>query len=93
MVTFFHGAGNGKSHSSRLAGLSRTPSGFRGPSTDYENSRFHPFPVRFLGLYTKTKKHHDERDAFLFGAGNGNRTRISTLEGSHNSHYTMPAKC
>ena len=27
----------------------------------------------------------------FFGAGSGNRTRLSTLEGSHNSHYTMPA--
>lgn len=25
------------------------------------------------------------------GAGSGNRTRLSTLEGSHNSHYTIPA--
>ena len=25
------------------------------------------------------------------GAGSGNRTRLSTLEGSHNNHYTIPA--
>ena len=26
-----------------------------------------------------------------FGAGSGSRTRVSTLEGSHNSRYTIPA--
>ena len=30
---------------------------------------------------------------FLFGAGNGNRTRLSTLARSHNNHYTIPALC
>ena len=26
------------------------------------------------------------------GAGSGNRTRITSLEGLGNNHYTMPAK-
>lgn len=41
-----------------------------------------------LGTITKTSGINRR---FSFGAGSGNRTRVSTLEGSHNSHYTMPA--
>ena len=28
---------------------------------------------------------------FFYGAGSGNRTRLSNLEGWSNSHYTIPA--
>ena len=42
-----------------------------------------------IGSFSKQKPIHEI--GFYFGAGRGSRTLISTLEGSHNSRYTMPA--
>ena len=51
------------------------------PSTGLE-------PVTY-GLTVRRSTNWTKRE--LFGAGSGNRTRISSLEGWSNSHYTIPA--
>ena len=46
-----------------------------------------------ITLYFPPNKNTILKMVFLFGAGNGNRTRISSLARTYKSHYTIPAKC
>lgn len=57
------------------------PEGLEPPALWAETTRSNPTELRAPIL----------KFILPYGAGNGDRTRISTLEGWHNSHYTIPA--
>ncbi len=43
------------------------------------------------GIIDRVKHKTPCLGCFMFGAGRGNRTPLSNLEGWSNSHYTIPA--